>query len=100
MNSLVDIELYESFSMVPIEIQIPKGINRVVSSATIHYGTDYSPNAIGSFFRNSENENVMTVDGKMSDKAQNFITKRDQWRIFYGPHGTLLTRTFFPPVSL
>ncbi len=100
VKSLVDIELYESLSMVPINIQIPKGINRVVSSATIHYGTDYSPAAIGSFFRNNENENVMTVDGVISEAENNFISKQDRWRIFYGAHGTLMTRTFFPPELL
>ncbi len=100
VKSLVDIELYESVSMTPIEIQIPKGLNRLVSSVTIHYGTDYSPTAIGSFFRNSENENIMTVDGKMSDIEKNFVSTRDHWRIFYGPHGTLMTRTFFPPKLL
>ena len=100
VKSLVDIELYESLSMVPIDIQIPKGINRVVSSATIQYGTDYSPTAIGSFFKNNENEHVMTVDGTISDAEKNFISTQDRWRIFYGTHGTLMTRTIFPPEML
>jgi len=55
---------------------------------------------IGSLFRSSEQTDALIVDGRMSEAEKRFPTKQDRWRVFYGPHGALLTRTFFPPELL
>lgn len=100
VKTYADVELYESFATVPITLNVPRGFHRVVSSATLRYGTDYSPNVIGSFFRNSELPEPLIIDGRMSEMEKHFPAKQDQWRIFYGPHGVLMTRTLYPPEIL
>jgi hypothetical protein len=97
VKTYADVELYEGFSTVPISLQIPRGFQRVVSSSRIRYGTDYSPDVIGSFFRNSQEPEALIVDGRMSEAEKRFPSQQDTWRIFYGPYGVLMTRTLFPP---
>ena len=95
-----DVDMYECFSTVPISLQIPRGFHRVVSSADLRFGTDYSPNAIGSFFLNSELSEPLIIDGRMSEAEKRFPRGQDRWRIFYGPYGVLMTRVLYPPELL
>jgi hypothetical protein len=100
VKTFADVEQYEGFATVPISLQVPRGFHRVVSSARIRYGTDYSPNMIGSFFRNSREKEALIIDGRMSEAEKHFPSAQDRWRIVYGPYGVLMTRTIFPPELL
>ena len=97
VKTYADVDLYESFATTPITLRVPRGFGRVVSSASLQFGTDYSPNVIGSFFRNSETSEALIVDGRMSEAEKRFDSRQDRWRIFYGPFGVLMTRTVYPP---
>ena len=100
VRTYADVDTYECFATVPIHLHIPRGFRRVVSSANLRFGTDYSPHAIGSFFRNSEISEALIIDGRMSEAEERLPKRRDQWRIFYGPYGVLMTRVLYPPELL
>ena len=70
MTSLTDLHLYESITIVPAEANIPKGVDKVISSSHIWFGADLAPNAIGSHLRNSENLEPMIVDGRMDGRPE------------------------------
>jgi hypothetical protein len=97
LKSLTDLHLYESLTIVPADVHIPRGADKVISSVHIWFGADLCPDAIGSFFRNSENLEPLPVDGRMSESEKRFNTKQDQWRVLYGRGGAMLTRVVFPP---
>ena len=98
LTSYTDLHLYERITIVPAEIHIPKGASKVVSSARTWYGADLSPNAIGSYFRNSENLEPLIIDGRMSEMERHFCPQADKWRVIYGPGGgATLFRSIFPP---
>lgn len=96
IKGIADIAIFENLGTVPVKVNIPKGFQHIVSSAHVELGTDYAPAVIGSFYRNSENPEPLLIDGRMSESEKRFCTKLDSWRIFYGPCGVLMTRTFFP----
>jgi hypothetical protein len=100
MKSFTDLHHYESLTIVPAEVHIPRGVDRVISSVHIWFGADLSPDAIGSLFRNSENLEPLLVDGRMSEPEKRFNTKQDAWRVHYGRGGAMLTRALFPPEYL
>ncbi len=97
MTSLTDLHLYESITIVPAEANIPKGVDKVISSSHIWFGADLAPNAIGSLFRNSENLEPLIIDGRMSEMEKRFSPKQDEWRVLYGHGGAMLIRAVFPP---
>ncbi len=97
MKSLTDLHLYESITIVPAEINVPKGVDKVISSSHIWFGADLSPNAIGSLFRNSENLEPLIIDGRMSEMEKQFSPQQDKWRVIYGHGGAMLIRAVFPP---
>jgi len=97
LKGIADVALYENIGTVPVKVSIPRGMGRIVSSAHAEFGTDYAPSVIGSFFKNDRNPDPMIVDGIMSPSEERFDTTLDDWRIFYGPCGVLMTRIFFPP---
>jgi hypothetical protein len=100
LRSVTDLHLYENLALVPAEISVPKGADRLVSYSRVWFGADFSPNMIGSLFRNSENPEPLIVDGRMSEAEKQFSTKQDRWRVFYGPPGAVLFRGVFPPEYL
>ncbi len=100
VKTYADVETYEGFSTVPITLQVPRGFHRIVSSANLRFGTDYAPNVAGSLFRSSETDEALIIDGRMSEAERKFTTRQDQWRIFYGPYGVLMTRAIYPPELL
>jgi hypothetical protein len=97
LTSYTELHIYESFTIVPAEINVPRGVDRVISTSEVWFGADLSPKAIGSLFRNSENLEPLIVDGRMSESEKLFSTKQDAWRIYYGPPGAMLFRAVFPP---
>jgi hypothetical protein len=97
MTSLTDLHLYENITIVPAEANVPKGVDKVISSAHIWFGADLSPQAIGSLFRNSENLEPLIIDGRMSEMEKHFSTQQDSWRVLYGHGGAMLMRAVFPP---
>jgi len=100
VKTYADVEIYESFATVPLSLQLPRGFHRIVSSANLQFGTDYSPNVIGSFFLNSEISDPLIIDGRMSEAEKHFPRNQDRWRLFYGTNGILMTRMFYPPELL
>jgi hypothetical protein len=99
-TSFTDIHHYESITIVPAQVNVPKGVDRVISSTHIWYGADLAPNAIGSFFRNSENPEPLIIDGRMSEMERQFSPRQDSWRVLYGRGGAMLMRHVFPPEYL
>ena len=97
MKSITDLHLYESLTIVPAEISVPKGVDKVISSSHVWFGADMSPNAIGSLFRNSENPEPLIIDGRMSEMEKQFSPEQDKWRVIYGHGGAMLIRAVFPP---
>jgi hypothetical protein len=92
MKSVTDLHLYESLTIVPAEINVPKGVDKVISSSHMWFGADMSPNAIGSLFRNSENLEPLIIDGRMSEMEKQFSPQQDKWRVIYGHGGAMLIR--------
>jgi hypothetical protein len=97
MTSFTDLHVYENIVVVPVEIHVPKGVDKVISYSKVWFGADFAPNVVGSFFRNSENLQPLIIDGRMSEAERQFSTKQDKWRVFYGPTGAMLIRGLFPP---
>lgn len=100
LRSVTDLHLYESLTLVPAEISVPRGADRLVTYSRVWFGADFSPNVIGSLFRNSENLEPLIIDGRMSEQERQFSTKQDRWRVYYGPTGAMLIRGVFPPEYL
>jgi len=92
MKSLTDLHLYESITIVPAEINVPKGVDKIISSGQAWFGADLAPNSIGSLFRNSENTEPLIIDGRMSEMEKHFSPKPDKWRVIYGHGGAMLIR--------
>jgi hypothetical protein len=92
MKSLTDLHLYESITIVPAEINVPKGVDKVISSGHAWFGADLAPNSVGSLFRNSENLEPLIIDGRMSEMEKHFSPKQDKWRVIYGHGGAMLIR--------
>jgi hypothetical protein len=97
MKSFADLHIYENYVVVPAEIHVPKGVDKVISYSKVWFGADFAPNVIGSLFRNSENLEPLIIDGRMSEAERQFSSKQDRWRIFYGPTGAMLIKGVFPP---
>jgi hypothetical protein len=97
MKSFTDLHVYENLVVVPVEIYVPKGVDKVISYSKVWFGADFAPNVIGSLFRNSENLEPLIIDGRMSEAERQFSSKQDEWRVFYGPTGAMLIRGVFPP---
>lgn len=95
MKSVADLHLYESLTIVPAKINVPKGVDNLISSGHMWFGADMSPNAIGSLFRNSENLEPLIVDGRMSEMEKHFSPQLDKWRVIYGHGGAMLIRGVF-----
>jgi hypothetical protein len=95
MKSVTDLHLYESLTIVPAEINVPRGVDKVISSGHMWFGADMSPNSIGSLFRNSENLEPLIIDGRMSEMEKHFSPKPDKWRVIYGHGGAMLIRGTF-----
>jgi hypothetical protein len=95
MKSLTDLHLYEGITIVPAEINVPKGVDRIISSGHTWFGADLAPNAIGSLFRNSENLEPLIIDGRMSEMEKHFSPQLDKWRVIYGHGGAMLMRGAF-----
>jgi hypothetical protein len=96
MTSFTDLHVYENIVVVPIEIHVPKGVDKVISYSKVWFGADFAPNVVGSFFRNSENLEPLIIDGRMSEAERQFSSEQDKWRVFYGPTGAMLIRGLFP----
>jgi hypothetical protein len=92
MKSLTDLHLYESLTIVPAEINVPGGVDAIISSGQAWFGADLAPNAIGSLFRNSENLEPLIIDGRMSEMERQFSPEPDTWRVIYGHGGAMLIR--------
>jgi len=97
LTSFTDLHLYEALTIVPADINVPRGVDKVISSSHVWFGADLSPNAIGSLFRNSENLEPLIIDGRMSEMEKQFSPKQDKWRVTYGHGGAMLLRAVFPP---
>jgi hypothetical protein len=97
LTSFTDLHLYESITIVPAEVRVPKGVDKMISSNHVWFGADLSPHAIGSLFRNSENLEPLIIDGRMSEMEKHFCTPQDEWRVLYGHGGAMLVRAVFPP---
>ncbi len=95
MKSVTDLHLYESLTIVPAKINVPKGVDKVISSGHMWFGADMAPNAIGSLFRNSENLEPLIIDGRMSEMEKHFSPQLDKWRVIYGHGGAMLIRGMF-----
>jgi hypothetical protein len=96
MKSFADLHIYQNFVVVPAEIHVPKGVDKVISYSKVWFGADFAPNVIGSLFRNSENHEPLIIDGRMSEAERQFSSKQDRWRVFYGPTGAMFIRGVFP----
>jgi hypothetical protein len=96
MKSFADLHIYQNFVVVPAEIHVPKGVDKVISYSKVWFGADFAPNVIGSLFRNSENLEPLIIDGRMSEAERQFSSKQDRWRVFYGPTGAMFIRGVFP----
>lgn len=99
MKSVTDLHLYEGLTIVPAEINVPRGVDKVISSGHVWFGADMSPNAIGSLFRNSENLEPLIIDGRMSEMEKHFSPQLDKWRVIYGHGGAMLIRGTFSVVD-
>jgi hypothetical protein len=99
LTSFTDLHLYERLTIVPADVNVPKGVDKVISSSHMWFGADFSPSAIGSLFRNSENLEPLIIDGRMSEMEKQFNTQQDKWRVIYGHGGAMLMRAVFPPES-
>jgi hypothetical protein len=97
LTSFTDLHLYEAVTIVPADINVPRGVDKVISSSHVWFGADLAPNAIGALFRNSENPEPLIIDGRMSDMEKQFSPKQDKWRVTYGHGGAMLLRSVFPP---
>jgi hypothetical protein len=95
MKSVTDLHLYESLTIVPAKVNVPKGVDKVISSSNMWFGADMSPNSIGSLFRNSENLEPLIIDGRMSEMEKHFSPQLDKWRVIYGHGGAMLIRGTF-----
>jgi len=94
MKSVTDLHLYEALTIVPAEVNVPKRVDKVISSSHMWFGADMSPNSIGSLFRNSENLEPLIIDGRMSEMEKHFSPQLDKWRVIYGHGGAMLRGTF------
>jgi len=100
LRVVADINQYRNIGNCPAIFQVPFRIDRLVSSFTVRFGTDYSPNAIGAKVFNSNNPQGFMVDGHMSRAEQNMNPAFDRWRLITGDIGTFMTRTLpFPEVK-
>lgn len=97
LKSFTEVHHYETIGIVPIEIHVPRGVNRIVSSSTVSFGADLAPNVMGALFHNSENPEPMVIDGRMSPSEKRFCTRRDSWRIIHGSMGSMMMKGLFPP---
>ncbi len=92
-----DVQFYETMSTVPVNINIPFKVKRIVTSAVLRFGTDYAPSISGSMFYNSNNLQGVPIDGKMGDEEKLFNPAPDQWRVMTGEWGAFMTRNIYPP---
>ena len=100
IKAVSEIEHYPGLTLVPVEVDLPGGVGRFVSSVRLEYGIDHSPAIVGSMFRNSENPEDLVIDGRMSEAEQHFCTKQSQWKLIHGPNGAMMLRDRFPPELL
>jgi hypothetical protein len=94
---VTDVLYYSNTITVPVLVNIPFQLDKLLTSAVVNFGTDYNETASGSYLYNSNNLQGIYVDGKMDDGEKNVKPEMDAWRLITGPIGTHMTRTILPP---
>jgi len=85
---VADIIYYDSFLNAPVTTHIPVRLDLFFSKAYGEIGTDYTKEAYGMIFKNSNNPEGTLIDGRMSPQEKRLDLSMDAWRLITGSQGT------------
>ncbi len=85
---LADIIYYDFFMNAPVTTRIPVRLDLFFTKAFGELGSDYTKEAYGMTFKNSNNPEGTLIDGRMSPQEKRLDLDFDEWRLTTGVQGT------------
>jgi len=94
---VTDVGFYETFFSCPLVTRVPFNPRTVFTNIRVRVGTDLNGEAAGMRFYNSNNTLGYLVDGVPAPAERAMDTRRDLWRLYTGPQGTMMLRSLWDP---